>query len=708
MVDKYIRYTGFVLGSLENIFRDKVTVSGEENIPKDNPIMFTSNHFTRLETLLLPYFCNKVTGKMARSLADKNLFSGKGGFTEYLERTGTLSTDNPNRDQIIVSDLLTGENNWIIYPEGNMMKNKKVTFERGRFYLHLKDKVREMFTGSAVLAIESQLLRHDAKVDQKKYFLEGKKVSDRPTAIVPVNISYYPIRPGANKLQYWIGKFVKNVSARMGEEMDIETNILAEANMHIHFCKPIYVDEFISKSKFIADKIPFVPAAKKKEFIINYYRHRLTTAFMYSVYHHVAINLDHIFSLTLYLYPKDEIHIKELISRVYLNIKELQQLPNYYFHPSVKINVFKVLAGKEYPPLKSIFELARAEGIVVGGDEYEYLQINRASFNNEYEFHNIRLKNVMKILVNEMLLLDDVKNIVESNAVKADAEVSKEIFSILLKRDVENFEKDYEKYKSDHSKPHDFGKPFFLKAPTNKIGVILSHGYKASPEEVRPLAEYLNAHGCNVYVIRMHGHGTSAENLMNTSWLKWYDSYMRGVVALDQICEKVIFAGFSTGGLLSLYAAAKHPDICQGVISISAAIKLQDIRFRLVKALNFWNDIFDKFRGHGLKDYVEDTPENPEINYSRNYIHGVNELGKLMKKVKNILPEVLLPSLVIQAKGDPIVKPESGDIIYDHIHSKNKTLYKPDLNHHVIVRGDEVEKQVFEPIMQFIDSLTQG
>lgn len=709
MVDKYIRYTGFVLGKLEDIFKDKVTVSGEENIPKEYPIMFTANHFTRAETLLLPYFCNKYTGKMARSLADKKLFSGKNAFTEYLERTGTLSTDNPNRDEIIISDLITGENNWIIYPEGNMIKNKKVTFEKGKFYLHLKDSVRSMYTGSAVLAIKSQLIRRHLEVDddiaaREKYFLKDKKLSTRPTAIVPINISYYPIRPGENKLKHWIGKFIKNVSDRMAEEMDIETNILANANMHIHFCKPIFVDEFISKSKFIADKIPLVSKDRKDEFIINYYRHRLTTAFMRSVYQHVTINLDHIFALTLYYYDKDEIHIKEFISRIYLNIKAIQKLPNYYLHPSVKLNVFKVLAGKEYEPLNSILQLARSEGIIVGGEGYEYLQINRKAFDNEYEFHNIRLKNVMKILVNEVSLLDDVVNVVRQNAQKSNTDVSGEIFNYLLASDINNFEKDYEKYKSPRSKPHDFGKPFFLKGVNNKVGIVLSHGYKASPEEVRPLANYLNEKGYNVYCVRLHGHGTSPENIENTSWLKWYDSYMRGVVALDQVCERVIFAGFSTGGLLSLYAAAKHPDICQGVISINAALKLQDIRVRFAKVVNFWNEISDKFRGHGIKDYIEDTPENPEINYSRNYIKGVTELGKLMKRVRLHLAEVMLPAFIIQSSKDPIVKPESGRIILNEIHSRRKKLLEPELEKHVIVRGD-VEKAVYEPIYSFINSL---
>ena len=541
MTDKYIRYTGVILGWLDSLFQNKVTVSGEENLPLDNPILFTANHFTRAETLLLPYFVHKYTGKMARSLADKNLFKG-GAFSDYLTRTGTLSTDDPKRNDIIIGDLLSGENNWIIYPEGNMMKNKKVVFDKGKFWLHLKDSVRAMPSGAATLAIESQLARKNGK----------------STAVVPINISYYPIRPGQNRIQRLAERFAKVVSPRMDEELQIEGNILIGSNMHIHFCKPIFVDEFIARGKFITGKLPFVSAEKKREMVINHYRHKLTTVAMRSVYQHVAINLDHIFALTIYFYGGDEIHIKDLISRIYLNIQSIKKLPDYFLHESVKLNLFKMLAGKEYPALKSIFELARSEGIIIGEDQYEYLKINRAAFDDEYEFHNIRLKNVMKMLVNEMLLLEPVTNIIKQTAEKPRELISQEIFDFLLKRDVENFDKDYEKYKSDLSKTYEFGKPFFLKG-TSKIGIVLSHGYKASPEEVRPLAEFLNAKGYNVYAVRLHGHGTSPENILSTSWLKWYDSYMRGVVALDQICDKVVFAGFSTGGLLSLYAAAKHP-----------------------------------------------------------------------------------------------------------------------------------------------------
>ena len=122
---------------------------------------------------------------------------------------------------------------------------------------------------------------------------------------------------------------------------------------------------------------------------------------------------------------------------------------------------------------------------------------------------------------------------------------------------------------------------------------------------------------------------------------------------------------------------------------------------RFVKFVNFWNEVSDKFRGHGIKDFIEDEPENPQINYARNYIKGISELGKLMKRVKLILPEVYLPSLIIQAKNDPIVKSQSGKIIYQNIHSKRKILLEPEFDRHVIIRGVGSEK-IFAEIAEFI------
>ena len=709
VTDIVFKSTEIALKMLDRIFKHKVSITGVENIP-ENPTMFVANHFTRLETLLLPYFVHKHTnGKMARSLADKNIF--KGALGDYLIRMGTMPTDKPNRNEHIIGDLLKGENNWIIYPEGNMMKNKNVSWNGSRYELHLSDKVRDMHTGAAVMAIKSQLLRQDLlkkhdKETTDKYFVTDQKISELPTAVVPVNITYSPIRHGETKLEDWINKFVKNLPMRFDEEVEMESNILAGSNIHIHFGEPIFVDKFIAMTKFMNVRVPLIEKVidreKQHDLVINYYRSRLTNEFVHQIYSNTYINLDHIVALTLYHHEGNEIHSRELRSRIYMNIKAIDHLGKYRMHPSCKVDAFRILAGRNYGPLKDALELAFTEKALIGSEEYEFLQVNHQQLENDYEFHNIRQKNLLKVFVNELCTLSDITAVVKQNAARNVESIDQDILEILYNRDLQNYDVDYKKYAGEFTKPYDIGKPFFLKAGDNKIGVVLSHGYKAAPEEVRELAEYLNRNGMNVYGVRLHGHGTAPVNLKHTSWMKWYDSYMRAVVMLQRSCDKIVFAGFSTGGLVSLYAASKNATKCDGVISINAALKLKDIRTRFIKFINVWDDLTGRFRkGKGAIEYIDDEPENPKINYSRNYLKGVEELGKLMKQTKDNLEHIHAPALIIQSPHDPIVNPKSGKMIFEHIHSRIKKLVEPDVKKHVIVRGD-VETSVFRPILDFI------
>ena len=147
----------YAIKILDKLLGTKFNIEGIENI-KDRPTLFVANHFTRVETVLLPYIIYKYCKKQTRSLADKNLFNGMVG--DFLTNTGCVATNDHLRNNKILSNLIKGDADWIIYPEGSMVKNKKIINQSGNQVFIDDSGENRIRTGSAVLAIKSELIKH--------------------------------------------------------------------------------------------------------------------------------------------------------------------------------------------------------------------------------------------------------------------------------------------------------------------------------------------------------------------------------------------------------------------------------------------------------------------------------------------------------------------------------------------------------------------
>ena len=108
------RTTGLAIKTIAGLSRARLNIHHPENI-SPAPTIFVVNHFTRIETFLLPYQLHRLTGKPVWALAAPELFVG--AFGRYLEQLGAVSTKNPDRDRLMVKTLLTGEASWIVFPD---------------------------------------------------------------------------------------------------------------------------------------------------------------------------------------------------------------------------------------------------------------------------------------------------------------------------------------------------------------------------------------------------------------------------------------------------------------------------------------------------------------------------------------------------------------------------------------------------------------
>ena len=147
--------TSLAIKKLSQLSKLNINIHGEENIP-DGSIIFVANHFTRIETLFLPRHLHQLTGIPVWSLADYNLF--KGPLAAIFDKLGVISTRDPHRDRLMVKTLLTGEAVWVVYPEGRMVKSKKIV-EKGRHMISHAGGKHPPHTGAATLALRTEFYR---------------------------------------------------------------------------------------------------------------------------------------------------------------------------------------------------------------------------------------------------------------------------------------------------------------------------------------------------------------------------------------------------------------------------------------------------------------------------------------------------------------------------------------------------------------------
>jgi esterase/lipase len=146
--------------------------------------------------------------------------------------------------------------------------------------------------------------------------------------------------------------------------------------------------------------------------------------------------------------------------------------------------------------------------------------------------------------------------------------------------------------------------------------------------------------------------------------------------------------GMSTGGALALYLAAQGIGPLQGVFAVGARLTLQRRLWRLAPVVQT------------VRDFVRAAPENPEANYAYHPVQGVRQLLRFVEIYQEVLPQVTLPVLLIQARGDPTVRPESAQQIYARLQSPHKQLLWKDRNRHVIVSPHDAD--VHRDILTFL------
>ncbi|MCH7693807.1 MAG: alpha/beta fold hydrolase [Proteobacteria bacterium] len=710
--------------------------------------IFLFNHFARFETFIPQYLIFQETGALCRSVGAAELFRRDDAFSNYLRNIGAVPNDLPGLLPFLAKEILRGRK-IIVFPEGGMVKDRQVLDSEGRYSIYSRTarERRKHHTGAAVLAFTLEAFKagilaiHEAGdlrcLESWTERLGLETVEDlvaavrRPTLIVPANITFYPIRVSDNILRKGVEFFTDGLSKRFSEELLIEGNILLkQTDMDVRLgdaVAPAEVWQWWERQIFSRlirriDSLDDFFALKRDKgrwderlvaMCVGRKTLRVRDAYMREMYAGVTINLSHLISRLILMFVdkgQTEVGYELFHKALYLAIKNARKEPSIHLHQSLKNpDAHTGVVDGRCPGLEQFMSSKACSGLVERDSErYRFLP----KLCEEHEFDQVRLENLISVYANEMAPILVAKQAVEKAMNAAPALDDRALAYMLFNDELDSYAWDRqcvsdrrcEELKRQETATES-GEPY-LSVPeaSNGLGIVLVHGFLASPAELRAFAKKLEAAGHPVVGVRLKGHGTSPWDLRDRSWQDWLESVRRGYRIMSAFADRICLVGFSSGGALALHLAAEQPERLAGVAAVSAPMKFRNKNLIFVPLvhgatkLTRWVSSFE-----GIMPFLPNKSEHPHINYRNIPIRGLYELRRMVDELDRRLPDVQCPVILVQGTEDQVVDPRSAEMIRGKLGSEEKTLHMVPSRRHGILNEDIGDTH--EKLLSFLASL---
>jgi len=192
-------------------------------------------------------------------------------------------------------------------------------------------------------------------------------------------------------------------------------------------------------------------------------------------------------------------------------------------------------------------------------------------------------------------------------------------------------------------------------------GVLVCHGFTGNPGSMRSLAQAFAAAGFTVELPLWPGHGTSVDDMIETSWDDWAGAAEAAYAELAGRCEKVVVAGLSMGGTLTCWLAARHPEIA-GIVLVNPAVEPPADSFvEMIEGMAATGA--DRIPGIG-SDIAMGIPEGA---YSETPLQPLLSLIAAERELAPRLGDIRCPVLLCTSPQDHVVPPSSSDFLAERV-----------------------------------------
>jgi carboxylesterase len=230
-------------------------------------------------------------------------------------------------------------------------------------------------------------------------------------------------------------------------------------------------------------------------------------------------------------------------------------------------------------------------------------------------------------------------------------------------------------------------------------GVLLIHGFKGSPFEMKYLGNQISKIGYSLAIPRLPGHGTVIEDMLKTTGQDWLTAAREALIELKSRCREVAVVGQSMGGILAILLASEFVLPKIALISVPCSIKEKSIylaplvgRFKKI----LWKEDHEK----GLA--CEEARRVHESYSSGIPVLQSAYLFTLIRQGMKALPGINDASfLLIQSRNDRVIPMRSIDVIFEAIGSSKKEKILLEKSNHALTV--DLEKHlVADAIVDFL------
>lgn len=245
------------------------------------------------------------------------------------------------------------------------------------------------------------------------------------------------------------------------------------------------------------------------------------------------------------------------------------------------------------------------------------------------------------------------------------------------------------------------GEPFFF--PGNQVGCLLIHGFTGTPFEMRQMGEHLADQGYTVLGPRLFGHATDMRDMIRARWGDWVTSAVDGYHLLRGACSQVIIIGLSMGGALSLYLGARFP--VAGVVVMSTPHTTPHPLLKILSPIVPLISLVWRYVPKGPPDFRDQEAAEDHLEYEAFPLRPTAELKYLLFEMRQGLPRITAPVLLMHSRGDESVKAEHAHAIHKDLTSSEVELLWFENSGHVLTR-DADREAVFAAAADFVRRVT--